>query len=810
MSCPYSTQGKEQLSPVKHQTSSEDTITLSNDSNVEEDVKVENTFIDDKTIRKFEQGDIYWRRLPVVELVAKKLTIWLFRFHERHGRRCIDWNKDVMPVLALDKQVHMARGWHSIPHAKHLATTIMHPKSKHRPIRDMIKRLMSQGIRPDVFLYAVLTNAAARIGDGEMAWQGLRRLAWLEAIPTNNFYTHVIQRLTLAHEIQEQQKVPLRTAPVVENTKLREITELEQLVMHDKSVNCRAVFIDRAPHWIEKISIMMKEENELDNGMTATCQLVACVCNGGRPALNEHVLARITKLIEDSVDENTLEPSILAVWKFEKLYAELLRNDLIAVKPVHSRILNMLLNNYLLDYAMAWHLRLARSIKWIPTSPSLAVTFSIGQDKHPDSMLSAKTWYQLDELNSSLQTASSDDVNTLPSYLDSSNRLLIALIRAKRFDEAVLVYDDLIRLNAIPDHYTLCSIAFCCAMAGNDNYLIRVFKDFKRFNLPVNIIFYNGLLSVMVKQNHQPAIRQFYTQIIDLKLTPNRRTIHLLLESCAKIGDTESALYFYKKMLVAGISPITRTFAHLLDVYARHANVNGAIQVMKEMQRQQVPLALPVINALLSIYARSANSMAAKRCLQLMLAQPITSKLRPNVISYLWLFRAYYWATRRRHHTTHNAHQYTYLQMQSFVTTGNLTYSASTLEMFKAMSIKTTTTEPPVLPVSLEQIPMQSINDYDATVLPDMYFDAVNTQDNQPAIDTPWQLFRCMTIHDGLTPNSLIYDTLFATLAIDRLDVEFKFIWCDLNRRAQLDSTLTNYAQTLRDVLAKEGVVLQE
>ncbi|KAI8048304.1 hypothetical protein BDF22DRAFT_658409 [Syncephalis plumigaleata] len=796
-----------------HQAALDDTPTLSSvNRNVEEGKEgVKSPFIDDKTARKFEQDDIYWRRLAVVELVAKKLTVWLFRFRERNGCKSIDWHKDVMPVLALDKQVHMGRGWHSIPHAKHLATTVMHPKAKHRPIRDMIKRLMSQGIRPDVFLYAVLTNAAARIGDGEMAWQGLRRLAWLEAIPTNNFYTHVIQRLTVAHEKQEQRKVPLKALPPVENTKLREITELEQLVARGKAVNRRAVFVDRAPYWIEQISIMMKEEDEPDNEMIATCRLVACVCNGGRPALNEHVLARITKLIEDNVDESTLEPSILATWKFEKLYAELLQNELIAVKPVHSRILNMLLNNYLLDHAMAWHLRLARSIEWTPTRPSSAVTFSIGQDKHAYDMLSVKPWYQLDELDSSLKTASSADASTLPSYLDSSNRLLIALIRAKRFDEAILVYDDLIRLSAIPDHYTLCTLAFCCAMAGNYVYLSRVFEDFKRFSLPVNIIFYNGLLSVLVKQNHQPAIRQFYTQMLDLDLTPNRRTIHLLLESCAKIGDTESALYFYKRMLATHINPIARTFAHLIDVYARHANVTGAMRVMKEMQRQQVPTALPVINALLSVYARTANSMAAKRCLQLMLAQPIVSKLRPNVVSYLWLFRAYYWETLHRHYTTHATSSGHHSRMQSFITTANLTYSTSTMEMFKSVFAKTTTpsNEPPTLPVSLAQIPMQFINDYDATVLPDMYFDAIDTRDSQPAIDTPWQLFRCMTIHDGLTPNSLIYDTLFATLAIAGLDVEFRFIWYDLNSRARQDSTLTNYAQTLRDILAKEGVAWQ-
>ncbi|RKP24126.1 hypothetical protein SYNPS1DRAFT_23779 [Syncephalis pseudoplumigaleata] len=762
--------------------------------------------------RQFEHGDVYWRRAAIVELVAKKLAIWLRRFRERNGAAAIDWVKDVMPVLALDKQVHLGRGWHSLPYAKHLAHTAMHPRLSIPSIRDMIRRLMRSGVRADVFLYAVLTNAAARVGDGEMAWQGLRRLAWLEAIPTNNLYTHVIQRLTAVHEEQERARVPLKTTPPP-STGLREISELELTVMREGPAKCQSVFVDRAPYWIEQVVLLMRAENEEDNALIATCRLVACVCNGGRPALDENMLARVTKQLaeaEESVDESTLAPEVQAVWRFERLYAELARFNLLSIKPIHSRVLDILLCKHLLDHALAWHMRLSRSLEWKAMPWAKRVRFSIGREDEPDVAASAQPWDQLKNMAPLLKptTAAATSADTLPSYLDACNRLLVALIRAKRYVEAVAVYDDLVRLEAVPDQYTLCTMAFCCAMSSNHTYLKQICDDFVQFNMPVSIVFYNGLLSVLVKRNEQAAIRQFYTQLADLKLTPNRRTFHLLLASCAKIGDTVSAHHFYAQMTAAQLKPTTRTFAHLLDVYARHADVKGAMRVMRAMQRHEVPMAIPVANALLSVYARTGNLAAAKRCFQLMLAQPLGSKLRPTMVSYLWLFRAYYWEALRRRHPA-LGHTANYASLQSFITIDSLTYSADMLQHLRlTLASSAAAAEPPALPTALAKVVMERMARHNAGVVPDAYFAPVSAADLLPAIDTPWQLFRCMTAHDGVAPNSVIYDTLLATLAIHKEDVEFKHVYYDLHRRAAEDAGLLKYRATLAAALAKKSAAL--
>ncbi|KAI9592182.1 hypothetical protein BDF19DRAFT_416558 [Syncephalis fuscata] len=774
------------------QTKSKNTTPATNKNSKQDGWKYE--FLDDETMPKVDRNDVYWKRSPVVSMVATKLANWVLRFRKRNGRAAIDWYKDVMPTLALDKQVYLGRGWHPIPRAKQIGQLVVQQAGEKWVIESAVARSMRQGHRVDVFLYAVLTTAAARAGDGEMAWQGLRRLAWLEAVPTNNLYTNVIQRLTKAYEEQEQLKTLLRKAPPV-TFGPRTATDLELSVMNTKAKKLQTVLVDRAPHWIEQIALLMKDESEPDNSLTATCRMVACIGNGGLPVLNDVMLNEVIILLENGADEETLDPQMAALLKFEKLFIEFKQANLTPNGSVHGRVLNILLANNLLDYALAWHLRVSQLISWEAVSSSSAVTFSISDSSSSNELPELQSMDQFDEFTSSINATLLTNNTCLPPSLEPCNRLLAALIRAQRSVDAVAVYDDLLRLGAKPDRFTLCIIAFCCAMKGNYDYLRRICADFIRFDLPVTIVFYNSLLSVLVERGDQPAIRQLYSELVDSKnIAPNRRTFNLLLSSCAKIGDAESAQHFYMQLINASYRPNARTFAHLLDLYARHTDVNGATRVMKEMKLRNVRMALSIANSLLSVYVRTANPLAAKRCFQLMLAQPITSKLRPSIVSYLWLFRGYYWEilrgqaasrTQSLYNTTHT------------LAGKQLSYSMETLYLLKMLMDTHSLSKTAILPESLHVVLMEPIASHNPDVIPDTYFSPLPSVSLQPAINTPWQLFRCMTIHDGLMPNSIIYDTLLETLAIQKKIVEFNYVWNDLQQHSEHDTGLAEYTKSL-------------
>jgi hypothetical protein len=299
-------------------------------------------------------------------------------------------------------------------------------------------------------------------------------------------------------------------------------------------------------------------------------------------------------------------------------------------------------------------------------------------------------------------------------------------------------------------------------------------------------------------------------------------------------------------MLDASLEPNSRTFAHLLLACYYAANSTTVLDILREMLSRNHYPGRVVLNALLANYARQGNTILALRCYQWMCTQLPRDGVSPNLVTFVWLFRAYYWHARKKFRKkkqikgmVEDASDLSDVatKLWEYIKSGRtLPRPSSTLQSSSPVAEKLPLFEPAdqELDELADELKSEQLTEFDPDTilsrgdvlrrrqavialcgiaaskpyrLPDRpehltehWLKALMDLSQQSDLEVVASLFQHMTQHQNITPNPLIYNTLLELFVMYQSRIHFQAIWDDLRTRCAetQDATLTAYMDLLQ------------
>ncbi|CAN8234224.1 unnamed protein product [Cochlearia groenlandica] len=142
-------------------------------------------------------------------------------------------------------------------------------------------------------------------------------------------------------------------------------------------------------------------------------------------------------------------------------------------------------------------------------------------------------------------------------------------------------------INSMRKKKMLCVETFCIVMrkyarAQKVDEAIYAFNVMEKYDLPPNIVAFNGLLSALCKSKNVRKAQEIFENMRD-RFKPESKTYSILLEGWGKEPNLPKAREVFREMIDAGCDPDIVTYCIMIDVLCKAGRVDEALGVLRSM-----------------------------------------------------------------------------------------------------------------------------------------------------------------------------------------------------------------------------------
>ncbi|KAJ1424986.1 Tetratricopeptide-like helical domain superfamily [Sesbania bispinosa] len=163
------------------------------------------------------------------------------------------------------------------------------------------------------------------------------------------------------------------------------------------------------------------------------------------------------------------------------------------------------------------------------------------------------------------------------------NMLLRSLCQSNLHSSAKLVYDWMRCDGQFPDNWLLGFLVSSYALAGRFDISKELLADVQCNNVTVNVVVYNELFNILIKQNKVGDAVVLYRELIRLHYRPVTYTINILIRGLCRAGDINEAFNLLGDIRSFGCSPDIVTYNTLIHGLCRINEIGRARYLLNEI-----------------------------------------------------------------------------------------------------------------------------------------------------------------------------------------------------------------------------------
>lgn len=129
---------------------------------------------------------------------------------------------------------------------------------------------------------------------------------------------------------------------------------------------------------------------------------------------------------------------------------------------------------------------------------------------------------------------------------------------------------------------TFCIVMRKYARAQKVDEAIYAFNVMEKYDLPPNLVAFNGLLSALCKSKNVRKAQEIFENMRD-RFTPDSKTYSILLEGWGKEPNLPKAREVFREMVDAGCLPDIVTYSIMVDILCKAGRVDEALGIVRSM-----------------------------------------------------------------------------------------------------------------------------------------------------------------------------------------------------------------------------------
>ncbi|XP_010534732.1 PREDICTED: pentatricopeptide repeat-containing protein At1g77360, mitochondrial-like [Tarenaya hassleriana] len=133
---------------------------------------------------------------------------------------------------------------------------------------------------------------------------------------------------------------------------------------------------------------------------------------------------------------------------------------------------------------------------------------------------------------------------------------------------------------------TFCIIMRKYARAQKLDEAIYAFNVMEKYDVPPNLVAFNGLLSALCKSKNVRKAQEIFDKMRD-RFTPDSKTYSILIEGWGKAPNLPKAREVFREMIDTGCDPDIVTYSIMVDVLCKAGRVDEALGIVRGMDRSK-------------------------------------------------------------------------------------------------------------------------------------------------------------------------------------------------------------------------------
>ncbi|CAA7013435.1 unnamed protein product [Microthlaspi erraticum] len=129
---------------------------------------------------------------------------------------------------------------------------------------------------------------------------------------------------------------------------------------------------------------------------------------------------------------------------------------------------------------------------------------------------------------------------------------------------------------------TFCIVMRKYARAQRVEEAVYAFNVMEKYDLPPNLVAFNGLLSALCKSKNVRKAEEIFEKMRD-RFVPDSKTYSILLEGWGKEPNLPKAREVFREMIDAGCDPDIVTYSIMVDVLCKAGRVDEALGIVRSM-----------------------------------------------------------------------------------------------------------------------------------------------------------------------------------------------------------------------------------
>ncbi|KAJ6860639.1 hypothetical protein NC651_036891 [Populus alba x Populus x berolinensis] len=233
-----------------------------------------------------------------------------------------------------------------------------------------------------------------------------------------------------------------------------------------------------------------------------------------------------------------------------------------------------------------------------------------------------------------------DWINDIARYSPSVfayNVVLRNVLRAKQWDHAHGLFDEMRNRALAPDRYTYSTLITHFGKAGMFDASLFWLQQMEQDRVSGDLVLYSNLIELSRKLCDYSKAISIFMRLKRSGIMPDLVAYNSMINVFGKAKLFREAKLLMKEMKEVGVMPDTVSYSTLLSVYVENEKFVEALSVFAEMNEAKCPLDLTTCNVMIDVYGQLDMAKEADRLFWSMRKMGI----EPNVVSYNTLLRVY-------------------------------------------------------------------------------------------------------------------------------------------------------------------------
>ncbi|GKA41758.1 pentatricopeptide repeat-containing protein [Tanacetum coccineum] len=154
-------------------------------------------------------------------------------------------------------------------------------------------------------------------------------------------------------------------------------------------------------------------------------------------------------------------------------------------------------------------------------------------------------------------------------------------------------------------------IIYAFAECGHDYNSMLVFDNMKRLNFIPDLVTYNTILGILGKAGRVDEMLDLFASMKRDKIAPDIYSYNTLLHSLRKVGRFDLCIVLIQEMGKAGLQPDLLTYTALIECLFKSGNIEGSLRLFEDMKRGHIRPSVYIYRSLVNNLEKLGKSELA-------------------------------------------------------------------------------------------------------------------------------------------------------------------------------------------------------